>query len=604
MGGAFPMIPPQPLLNLLPYIIAVAFPLALGLFIGLRNRAPVGACFSLMLLEQGLWSAAVLLEILAPTIRGKILWDDLQFLTSGVAAVLTYSFSLRYMGKWYRGGWRTWWLLMLFPLISWALAATNDFHGLHRVGARIDASVPFGELVYTFRPAMLLSLAPVYTLAVGAVVRLAVFAGRQGGSRRMGAIAACAGLALPIVGTIGTIAGIRINGRLDASSLWLTAGDVLVAVGILRYRMAGVIPVARKRIVENLRDPVLVIDHDGRIVDFNDAIEGLFGADFRLLRGEPARQALSLRMPTALGVLEGQSHEAEVTVHRAGLELDYSLRTFPVIRDEKALILVFRDITALKSGEKALRSLSVELEHKVEERVLELEAEVRHRRSTEERLTELNDEMVKTRKEIMFTLSEVVENRGLETASHVARVSEYCRVLGRAYGLSQAEAEMLANASAMHDIGKIGIPDAVLLSAGDLDAGDLDLMRSHTRIGHEILAKSDEPLIQMAARIALEHHESWDGSGYPEGKRGQAIGLQARIVTVCDVFDSLSASRPYRAGWGLDRILGHFRTERGRLFDPALVDLLFANLDAFLDITERYPDDPEAFLNAESGGPA
>jgi len=198
--------------------------------------------------------------------------------------------------------------------------------------------------------------------------------------------------------------------------------------------------------------------------------------------------------------------------------------------------------------------------------------------------------MGRTQREIMVTLSELVESRGSDTPQHVARVSEFARVLSKACGLSEADADLLADSSAMHDIGKIGVPDAILAKLGQLTELETQLLRAHTIIGYEILKKSDKPLVAIAARIALEHHEHWDGSGYPAGLTGTAISLYGRIVCLCDVFDSLSVARIYKKGWELDEILDFVRSQSGIMFDPTLVELLFRDLPKYLEVATRYPD--------------
>lgn len=380
--------------------------------------------------------------------------------------------------------------------------------------------------------------------------------------------------------------------------IWLVLfGRRRPALGIPGFRMAGVLPAARQKIVENLRDPVIVLDQDGFVVDHNDAFSQVVGLPFQNLNGRSAKDVFAYKLSACLDLLTSAVRETELTLDADGKEFNYSVRIFPVFRHENASIMVFRDITALKNAERTLRLLSFDLEKKVEDRVLELEAEVKQRRRSEERLTELNTEMVNTRKEIMMTLAEVVENRGQETARHVARVSEYCRVIGRASGLSDHDVELLANAASMHDIGKIGLPDSILNIRGNLSPEEVLVMRSHTRIGEEILRKSDDTLLVSASSIALEHHENWDGSGYPDGKKGLGISLGARITAVSDVFDSLAAARSYRKGWEIDDILQYFRMQRGILFDPALVDVLFANLDHLLAIADRYSDQPDEELD-------
>jgi putative two-component system response regulator len=293
----------------------------------------------------------------------------------------------------------------------------------------------------------------------------------------------------------------------------------------------------------------------------------------------------------ARAVLRGEAGEAVSTLaDGAGTMRDYSLRSFPLSGRSDNFVAVIRDDTSLRRAERELKALSDELERKVAERSQELELESVRRLEAQENLAALNLELGRTQREIMFTLSELVENRGDESARHVARVSEYARIFGRAVGLSKDAVDLLADASAMHDIGKIGVPDSILKKPGSLTLEETAIMRSHTRIGWEILRKSDRELIRLAAVIALEHHERWDGQGYPEAKAGTAISIEARIVAICDVFDSLAAVTTYRRGWNLSEILQFFRKEKGQRFDPDLVGILFVELNALNEVSHRLPD--------------
>lgn len=587
------MLPFLPGLYLSPYILASVFPLILGLFVWRRNRSPVGRSFSAMLLVQSIWSATVLLEIVASTLEWKTIWDNIQFLMSGTSAVLTLAFSMHYGGVHIRHQRRNIALLMTFPVLAFLCAATNSLHGLQRIDAFVDPTVPFGELVYTFRLPMLLLLLPIYTIAAIAIVWLGRLALHHRGSSRMSALSAFSGLLIPLIGTVLTLARVRINGRLEASSLFLMAGDGMIALGIFRYRMANVLGTARIRIVENLLDPVMVIGNGGHVIYRNRAARIMFEVQHDEMLDEMAHEFFADWPQQAIDVLQGHAMKAETTILQGDEELNLSIQGFPINDDEHARVVVVHDFSALTRAERSLRELSSMLEKRVEEHVIDLEAEVRRRRDTEERLSEVNAEIEKTQTEVMLTLSEIIESRGNETARHVTRVSEYVRLMAKAVGMSDSAVELLANASTMHDIGKIGISDDILLDRGLLDEAERATLQSHPLIGYHILARSDQPLIRLASRIALEHHERWNGSGYPEGKRGDAISLEARIVGICDVFDSLMADRSYRSGWSHDRILEYFKSERGILFDPSLIDLLFRNLDEFLDIADRFRDTNE-----------
>ncbi len=194
----------------------------------------------------------------------------------------------------------------------------------------------------------------------------------------------------------------------------------------------------------------------------------------------------------------------------------------------------------------------------------------------------LSREIEDTQKEIIYTIGEMIERRSMETSYHVKRVSEVSRVLALKLGLSESESRVIAMAAPMHDIGKLGIPDAILHKAGSLDEIEMSLMQTHTATGYEILNKSNRPILKAAAEIAYSHHEKWDGGGYPQRLKGKDISLYARIVAVADVFDSLLSRRSYKESWAADQVKDFFIQERGRHFDPVITDLLLQNLDEFM----------------------
>jgi CHASE2 domain-containing sensor protein len=181
-------------------------------------------------------------------------------------------------------------------------------------------------------------------------------------------------------------------------------------------------------------------------------------------------------------------------------------------------------------------------------------------------------ELRDTQLEIIRRLGAAVESRDQETGDHISRMSRLCHQLALAIGMPKAEADRLRHASAMHDIGKIGIPDRILQKPGKLDPDEWEVMKTHTTMGATILGGSNAPLIQMAETIARSHHERWDGSGYPNGLAGTDIPLIGRVVAICDVFDALLSVRPYKHAWTLDDALAEIRAQSGRHFDPNLVE--------------------------------
>jgi response regulator RpfG family c-di-GMP phosphodiesterase len=203
----------------------------------------------------------------------------------------------------------------------------------------------------------------------------------------------------------------------------------------------------------------------------------------------------------------------------------------------------------------------------------------------------LNREIIETQKEVILKLGDVVETRSKETANHVQRVAELSYFLALKAGLDEEDADLLRQASPMHDVGKVGVSDLLLLKPGKLTEEEFEQIKTHTTIGYEILKNSDREIIQAAAVVAHQHHERWDGNGYPQGLRGEEIHLYGRITALVDVFDALTHRREYKAAWDMDRVVRHIREERGKHFDPALVDLFLEYLVDFLAINEKYPEE-------------
>ncbi len=204
----------------------------------------------------------------------------------------------------------------------------------------------------------------------------------------------------------------------------------------------------------------------------------------------------------------------------------------------------------------------------------------------------LNESIAETQRQLVLVLSEAIEARSRETGNHVRRVAHGSRLLAELAGLSPADQATLEVAAPLHDIGKITIPDAILTKPGKLDPAEWETMKTHAAAGADMLSKSDGPFFRAGATIALQHHEKWDGSGYPAGLAGEDIHIFGRIVALIDVFDALSSARCYKAAWPAAQAAEHIAKEAGRHFDPRLVRLFVDNLDRFAAIREIYPDTP------------
>jgi putative two-component system response regulator len=262
--------------------------------------------------------------------------------------------------------------------------------------------------------------------------------------------------------------------------------------------------------------------------------------------------------------------------------------------DPTELLPRVRNALVLKSHYDHLRSWADELERQVRKRTSELEA---------------------SRLELIYCLGRAAEYRDNETGRHIVRVGKYVALIARKLGLHETIVAVLEQTAPLHDMGKIGIPDAILLKPGKLTASESQLMRehsaigqvtldpmaeddseelrNHTQLGKEILSAGQSPFLRVAARIALTHHEKWDGSGYPLGLKGEQIPLEGRITAVADVFDALSTSRPYKRAFELDECFQMLQDERGKHFDPEVLDAFLACREAVVDIAKSYADPEE-----------
>lgn len=279
------------------------------------------------------------------------------------------------------------------------------------------------------------------------------------------------------------------------------------------------------------------------------------------------QRSLDRQMPPVLVLTAQQAREFRIRALENGAS-DYLTKPF----DRTELLARVRNLIEVRLAQRYMREQNSILDRKVKERTRQL---------------------YDTRLQIVQRLGRAAEYRDNETGLHIIRMSKISALLGREAGLSDYEIELLLNASPMHDVGKIGIPDQILLKPGKLNAEEWDIMKTHAQIGADLLAGDDSDLLTMAHDIALTHHEKWDGSGYPNGLEGEAIPLVGRIVALADVFDALTSERPYKRAWPVERAVELIGEESGRHFDPALAQRFLAVLPEILAIMRQHAE-PES----------
>ncbi len=229
-----------------------------------------------------------------------------------------------------------------------------------------------------------------------------------------------------------------------------------------------------------------------------------------------------------------------------------------------------RNMLAIRSGQKYLANRAAELEARVAERTQAIRDRER---------------------ELIFRISRAAEFRDPETGAHIQRMAYYSEIIAQGLGLDEAARRLLLEAAPMHDVGKIGIPDLILLKQGRLSPEEFEVMKRHAVLGYELLKDSGSTIMQAGAEIALSHHEKYDGSGYPKGLKGKDIPVFGRIVAVADVFDALTSARPYKQAWSLEEACQLLNDGRGTHFDPLCVEAFLAGWDQVLDIRQRFRDE-------------
>ncbi len=586
------------IIRLLPYIAATSFSLGLAIIAALTGgRKTQVRWFVAIITLESAWVISFVIEVYVSSLNAKLLWDALHWPLMVAVYSAIVMFALSYTCPDFKRPAPPVLVLLFAPVLIVLIAAILAILGAagimyERVGQTVQ---PFTELAA--RPSLFVYGLVAYGYALFVAAQIILI--RAAVSRSYGSLPGIwfllAGFGLQLLASILHFAFGAIMGSIWAAPVWQVIRNVLIVYGLFSDRLIGSLSKARRAVMDTLLDPVFVLGEKEVIVDCNAAACTLVGANKDSLIGSSARELFAGWPSSVSAALDFPEAETEIDLpDRDGFLQRYYRITVASSsakdRSEAWKLLVFNDITGQKSDARDMAANNDELEFWVRQRTAALRQEVAQRSAAEDRLRELNEEMAKTQREILWTLSEVVESRSRETAYHVVRVGEYARILAQGYGMSPEEVEIITTAAPMHDVGKISIPDAILSKPGILTSEERDIMKHHTIVGKEILGSSRRPLLRAAAVIAHEHHERWDGKGYPEGKSGEAIDPSGRIVSLCDVFDALYTKRVYKDAWPIEKVLDLFRAESGAAFEPRLVDIFFERFDDILEVTSRFAD--------------
>ncbi|MAC32743.1 MAG: two-component system response regulator [Haliea sp.] len=328
----------------------------------------------------------------------------------------------------------------------------------------------------------------------------------------------------------------------------------------------------------NKRKTLLLVDDEAINLQ---VLQGILGSEYRLLFAKNGQRALELSRSESPDLVLLDVMMPEMSGHEVCqmLKQDLATRNIPVIF-----------VTALSDTDDEAQGFALGAVDYITKPVSPPIVLAR----VKTHLALVNyEELRATRLSIVQRLGRAAEYKDNETGLHVIRMSHFARLIALAAGYSREWADNLLNTAPMHDVGKIGIPDAILQHPAALDAAQWEVMRQHTLIGAEIIGDDGSAFLRMAREIALNHHEKWNGSGYPHGIAGEAIPVSARIVAIADVFDALTSRRPYKEPWSVSEALDLIRRERGGHFDPELVDAFERCLPEILTVRERWQEDDD-----------
>jgi putative nucleotidyltransferase with HDIG domain len=579
------------ILYLSPYLISLFLTTGIAVYAFSSRRGRAIRAYGWMCVVGSLGISLFLLENFLPDIESRIALNFIRtILLIGLPlAFLAIVQALRgdpaiEKTKWF-------WALFAVPAVYAAFGLIPAGRGLVMVDPRLRVNAVGMELIYGYGPVYLAATACVFIFFAFGIIRLAFGLRKLEGRRFVSVILviACAILPLALSG-FSYLKGDLFLYR-DASPLAMGLACLVILVPMIRFHIFDNIPYAESLAFMELPEAVLIFGDKQTLLEANKSARYLFGLGSLPYTGTRTASLLD-RLGGLADELDGDGGTAEISVTLGNTPRDYSILISPLCDRGRRVgtVASFTDVTSINRAGLALRRMRDGLESMVEERTADLREEVQRRREAENLLLILNEELRSTQKEIMLTLSEIVENRSKETANHVLRVAQYSYIIALACGVNEERAALMRDAAPLHDIGKVAIPDRILNKPSGLEAEEWDIMRTHTEIGYDILKSSQRDLLKIAAIIAREHHERWDGNGYPRGLKGEDISLEGRIVSLADVVDALFSRRNYKEPWDLEEIEEYVRSEKGKHFQPEIVDAFTSEIAVVREIIERYPD--------------
>ena len=665
-------------LFLIPYLLALIIITSIFFYAWRHRHIRGGSAYTWYVAGQVLWAIGYILELLAPTLSGKVFWDGFQWIAGFFIVIAFPVFAVEYTSYQLKRPRLVWGLISIVPVIMTILVLTDSQHHLIYPNPHLFYDSVFPELEYDFTWVVygyaIYSYLVTFT-GLGLLVNRMVHPHRL---YRRQIFTVVLGFFIPIFFTILTVAGVKFTPYRDVSILTFALGNLIVAWGLFRYNLFEVVPIARHLVIESMEDLVVVLDMQDRIVDINPVVLGVLNLDSSQVIGQPAEIIFNPWPELVEKFFHPENIRTEISLSSSEEVNRYEIKS-TLLHDKNnryiGRIFVARDVTERVALQWKLEKLNEELEKRVRERTKELnesaeryravvekqtefvvrwkpdrtrtfvnEAYCRYfdftleqamqtdffsliaeedRRAVQEKIsrlmagltdseveihraikpdggvawqewvdTAIRDESGKViefqsvgrdvteRKKAEANLIEAydttlegwaraLELRDKETEDHSRRVTELTVKLAQAMGLRGDELTHIRRGAILHDIGKMAIPDEILLKRGPLTDSERKVVEQHPIRGYELL--SPISFLEKALEIPYCHHEHWDGSGYPRGLKGEQIPLAARIFSVIDVWDAVQSERPYNHSWSIEKATQYLKEQAGKYFDPQCV---------------------------------
>jgi putative nucleotidyltransferase with HDIG domain len=543
-----------------PYILSCLLSISVAIIAWRRRVVPGSGAYAFLALSQALIILGYIFELLGDDLSTKIFWDDVQWVGFLLWAILFPLFSLRFTDHALSHDYPR--LALIFgviPATFFILLVTNDLHGLIHHNEVLIPGEPFSALDYPFTPVVWIFAIYGYTLMVFALANMLVNYMQSNRMFRQQIMVIIIGIGIPLIGTVLTLFGITFTFQRDITPITFALGNVVVAWGLVSYQLFAILPIARDVVVETIDDFVFVVDRNLRLVDLNRAAHERLAPVTPQIIGHRLDALLATWIHDIDAIKDVQKGAIEVTATEGEEITHYDVHITPLFDNKNQVagrVFVARNITHQKMLETELRRLNATLEDRVADGIRQV---------------------ANAYDSTLEGWAMALELRDKETEGHSRRVTELAVQLASQMGIDPEEIIHIRRGALLHDIGKMGIPNNILNKQGSLTPEEYSVIKEHPGIGFKLLGHIS--YLKKALQIPYYHHERWDGSGYPEGLSGEEIPVSARLFAVVDQWDALSSDRPYRDAWPREKLLEYMQAEKGKSFDPAIVDVFLKMLN-------------------------